>query len=147
MTKEELQDFVVENAGKMASGRCRTGSRPPWPIKRGKIIAFTIDQFGKALILLEDPNGKEKKDLPNPLSTIPFHMDGWYRVASPARLGFPVYADSVVIDEQVSDQTQPIATVPDEKYIRDEEATIRVCLHSECDTWCHRKYSGELNVQ
>lgn len=157
MTKQELHDFCINNAGKIATGKYRgpqswnnvkTGTPT---VKRGRIIAFTIDQFDNGLILLEDVNGKDKKDLPNPLPAIPHYMDGWFRVVSPAKLGFPVYADSVVLESenpsvaiQVSIQDGISADVQRDIAL----ATLapqesKVCIHKECDaTWCHRKYAG-----
>lgn len=141
MTKKELEDFCVENAGKIASGRSRGTARTV----KGRIIAFTVDQFNQALILLEDEKGPDNKNVPNPLPSIPYSIKGWSRVVSPSKIGFPVFADTVVVVSEVSDQIP--ATAPkavkqvDDTYIPDTVA--KICIHNECDpTWCHRKYAG-----
>ena len=150
MTRDDLIDFCVENAGKVASGKhVRSGE-----IKRGRIIAFTVDQYSRPLILLENVNDVEKKDLPNPLPSIPFLMGNWFRVISPAKMGDMCLADTVVIDEEVSDHgacpIQPSTPQPVQgtlKAIVEQgkaaQAARRKCDHSECDPdWCHRKYAG-----
>lgn len=142
MTKKDLKDFCIENAGKIASGRYR--GITPTKIVKGRILAFVVDQFNQALILLEDPKGKDNADLPNPLPTIPYTSKGWQRVVSPSKMGFPVYAESVVVEAAVSDQNSaPVKAVTTDvaTHIPDTEPTV--CMHTSCDpTWCHLKYVG-----
>jgi hypothetical protein len=149
MTKQDLIDFCVENAGKMASGK-HVRSRE---VKRGRIIAFTVDQYGRPLILLENANDVEKTDLPNPLPSIPYVMGNWFRVTSPAKMGDMCLAETVVLEEEASDHgacpVQPSAppTQGTLKAIVEQgkatQAARRKCDHQECDPdWCHRKYAG-----
>lgn len=149
MTEKELLDFCIENKGKMASGKVKANGIPKLlssnKIVRGRIIAYTIINK-QAFILLEDAKGTDKI-LPNPLPDVPHRLDGWFRLISPAKVGFACFAETVVVDEQVSDQATQVATtvVTQPTQPQAQQSTPRICLHGECDTnWCHRQYSGVI---
>ena len=160
MTKQELKDFCVKNAGKMAFGKDRSTDAQ----RRGRIIAYAIDQFNKPLILLEDEKGKSNDKVPNPLPSIPYETHGWWRVISPAKTGTPVKADTVVLEDEIqaathcscghgpaSHQTYEIvkgtqgctscwACNPAPKASAQPTGDNRMCSHPQCGSWCHIAY-------
>lgn len=138
MTKEELKDFCLENAGKLASGKYGDAGR----VVQGRIIAYMMTST-HGLILLEDAKSKFNTKLPEPLPTVPYQDTGkgWHRLVSPAKLGFPCVADTIVVVEEVSDQKVEAVANPSVQAPK----VSRVCIHNVCDdTWCHLKYSGVI---
>jgi hypothetical protein len=147
-TKQELEDFCTKNAGKIASGHERNTN----VLKRGRIVAFMIDQFHNLLVLLEDEPPKIQVNIPSPLSTTPYQFKNWHWVIAPAYMGAPVKAETIVLGElratgagaAVYNQPQPQAQGTLKAIVEQAQAAARVCKHPECDTWCHRNYIGVM---
>jgi hypothetical protein len=135
-TPEEIAEFCIANACKMASGiaiYAKTGST-----MRGRIIGYSARS-----ILLEDPNGKLNAAVPYPLPSVPYLLDRWHRLISPVNLGVAIDPSTIVLEEvskpEVATTSAPVYT-PVVKEILAQAR--RKCEHDCCDTWCKVKYYG-----
>lgn len=132
---QEVQEFCIKNAGKVASGVNRNGS----PIS-GRILAFN----GYGDVLLEtDPNKKNDK-VPNPLPKVPYKLGDWYRVIADCGIGMSVKFDTITLEEKATTaQPKPTSTPSfDQPTTYVQAKPSNRCGHDECDSWCHRKYVG-----